>query len=187
MTDSSAGSGVAEPRHSKAELLARINDSRAALELLVNRLDEDRAVAPGADGWSVKDHLAHVAVWERSLLALLEGRPRHEGMGLDRATYEDGDSDAINAALYARHHDRPLSEVLADFRATHERLLSVLSGMSDEDLYRPYSHYQPGESPQNDDPVIGWIAGNTFGHYDEHAGWIRQLIEDGASTEPRHG
>lgn len=187
MTDSSAGSEATEPRHSKAELMARINDSRAALEQLVNRLDEDRAVAPGADGWSVKDHLAHVAVWERSLLALLEGRPRHEGMGLDRATYEDGDTDAINAALYAQSHDRPLSEVLADFRATHERLLSVVSGMTDEDLYRPYSHYQPGEPPRNDEPVIGWIAGNTFGHYEEHTDWIRWLVGDDASTARQNG
>ena len=50
--------------------------------------------------------------------------------------------------------------------------------MDDAALYLPYSHYQPGAPPYNDQPVIGWIAGNTFGHYEEHIEWLHSLLAE---------
>jgi hypothetical protein len=45
--------------------------------------------------------------------------------------------------------------------------------MSDEDLLRPYSHFQPNDPPFNPNPVWPWIVGNTFGHYEEHIQYMR--------------
>jgi hypothetical protein len=45
--------------------------------------------------------------------------------------------------------------------------------MSDEDLKRPYSHFQPDDPPYNPSPVWPWIVGNTFEHYAEHMEIIR--------------
>ena len=49
-----------------------------------------------------------------------------------------------------------------------------LVSLSDEDLHRPYSYYQPG-SPQTAE-VIGWIVGNSYEHYDEHRPWIEAIL-----------
>ena len=62
-------------------------------------------------GWAVKDHVMHVAAWEDAFVARLEGRPTHEALGLDEATLAM-DEDAENAAIFARHRDRPLADVL---------------------------------------------------------------------------
>ena len=40
----------------------------------------------------------HVAQWEQALLAKVEGRPRHEALGIDATTDGSGDDDTINAA-----------------------------------------------------------------------------------------
>jgi hypothetical protein len=48
-----------------AALLGAI-DAASLLQLVTKR---------GADGWSAKDHLAHVATWSEVLLASLERRP----------------------------------------------------------------------------------------------------------------
>jgi len=163
---------------SKARLVRHIRDSRSRLEQTVSRVDEKGLTSPGPDGWSVKDHLAHVAVWEESLLALLEGRDRVVAVGLVSATTESDtrDVDAENADLQRLHRDRPLADVLATFRETHARVLTALERLNDADLYRPYSHYQPKSLPYNPRPVLGWIVGNTWDHYDEHATGIEKLV-----------
>ena len=161
----------------KAELMERIDRARAALEDAIGGASTERLTAPGDDGWSVKDHLAHLAAWRHSLLALLEGRPRHAAMGVDRVTYETAGEEGVNAFLYERDKDRPLDEVLAAFRGTHVQVLAALAPLSDLDLLRPYSHFQPDEPPFNPDPVVGWIEGNTFEHDEEHLGYIERLLD----------
>ena len=52
------------------------------------------------------------------------------------------------------------------------RLVAVLGGLSDDDLQKPYSHYQPTD-PDERRPVVGWVAGNTYEHYAEHIDWIK--------------
>ncbi len=166
----------------QADLLRRIRDSRAALEQMVARLGEVQLTTPGLDGWSVKDHLAHVAAWEESLLALLEGRDRNAAIGIDPSSAESAnhDVDALNAIIQRRSRERSLADVLATFRETHGRVLAMLAKLTDADLLRPYSHYQPNVEPRDPRPVIGWIDGNTWEHYDEHSTWIGRLIESSA-------
>ena len=60
----------------KAELLQAIERSWASLDDLVAGLREPELTRHGPDGWSVKDHLAHLAAWNLALVALLEGRDR---------------------------------------------------------------------------------------------------------------
>ena len=163
----------------KAELMRHISESRSKLEQMIGRLSEAQIVAPGPDGWSVKDHLSHVAAWEESLLALLEGRDRDAAIGLDPSTVEaaNDDVDKINASIHQRNRDRSPTDVLAAFRETHARVLAALDRLADADLLRPYSFYQPNAQPYDARPVIGWIDGDTWDHYDEHVAWIGQLLE----------
>ena len=168
----------------KAELLVHIDRAWSALQDAIAGADDPQLVATGPDGWSVKDHLAHLAAWQQSLLALLEGRPRHAAMGIDTPTWETGDEAAINAALYEHHRDRPLPDVLEFSRRSHEQVLAALAPLTDLDLLRPYSHYQPDDPPFNPDPVVGWIAGNTYEHVEEHLAVIHRLLATYPAPDP---
>jgi|GEM_PF-2242113 len=37
-----------------------------------------------------------------------------------------------------------------------------------------YNHYQPRSTQTA--PMIGHIAGNTFGHYEEHLPWMQAIV-----------
>ena len=60
------------------------------------------------------------------------------------------------------------AKIVARLHASQARFSELLGAMTDDDLARPYSHFQPDDPPYNPEPVIGWIVGNTFGHVDEH-------------------
>ncbi len=158
----------------KAELLERVRRARQGLEQAIGRLSDAQLIAPGPDdGWAVKDHLSHVATWERSLAALLQGRPRYAAMNVDQQTYLSGNTDAVNALIYQHNKERSLPEALADFAQAHKDLLGVLAGLTDADLFKTYSDYQPDEPGEDSGaPIIGWVAGNSYEHYAEHQTWI---------------
>lgn len=166
----------------KATLLARIGASRAALEAVVAGVARGAMERAAADGWSVRDHLAHVTAWERSLLALLRGQSRAAAVGLSDEEEAALDTDAINARIAAAARSLSLDEVVAQFHESHREVLGVLAPMTDADFALPYSHYQPNDPPYNGQPVIGWVAGNTFEHYGEHTGWLKAAA---LSNEPR--
>lgn len=162
----------------KAALMARIDDAWMALERAIGRLSEAQLTEPAdAQGWSVKDHLAHITVWEQSLLALLEGRDRTAAVGLPSEATE-WDIDEENAHLYQLHRHETLDEVLTALRRSHQQVLAVIEGLTDEDILRPYSHYQPDDTPPRSQPVVHWIIGDTYGHYEEHQGWIESLVKE---------
>jgi len=49
---------------------------RQRLDPALNQRLAGLRAAHDQQGWRVKDHLTHIAAWEQSLLALLEGRDR---------------------------------------------------------------------------------------------------------------
>ncbi len=163
----------------KAELLERMAAARAAIEAAIAEKGEAVLTRPGADGWSAKDHLAHLSAWQWSLIALLEGRNRPAALGVEDVTQkEESGFEEINALLHERTKDQPLDRVLAEFRQSRQDLLAVLDRLSDEDLSKPYSHYQPNDPPYNPDSVVGWIVGNTYGHEEEHLEWFAGLLRE---------
>ncbi|MFN8453433.1 MAG: DinB family protein [Anaerolineae bacterium] len=160
----------------KTELLERIETGRLALAETLNRLSEAECLRPDAHGWSIKDHLAHLAAWEMSIVALLRRQPRWAAMGLDEATLADADEETENNYLYQLHRDRSLTEVMAYFEDVHHQMVAVLATLNDEDLHKPCAHYDPNEAKGNADrPVLGWIIGNTYEHYAEHKTWIEAI------------
>lgn len=129
----------------------------------------------------MKDHLIHIAAWEQSLLALLEGADRRAAMGVGPGVDE---TDAINAAVWTMHRDRTAEEVLDYFRKTHALLMKLLGTMSDADLQLPYNHYQANDprDPGDNRPAVDWVAGNTYEHYAEHIDWIDHLVTNSSAA-----
>jgi hypothetical protein len=164
----------------KAELLERMAIAYDAAESLLAAHDEAALTRPLSDsGWSAKDYFAHLMVWEGSLVSLLEKRDRLKQMGLERGEVNLSDFDGMNDILYQLHKDRPLDDVLNAFRQTHQQLLTLLADVEDEDLHKPYGLYQPHEEGDHTkNPIIGWFAGDTYGHYAEHVLDIGRLLAE---------
>lgn len=155
----------------KAELLATIQTGYEQLEALLATLSTEQMTIPSVNGsWSVEDNLAHLAAWQDYQAARLQGvldgaEPSPLAPGLE-------DEDAINEYLYQQHKDRSLSDALAEFRASYQRVLAATEALSWEALNAPFPWYD------NDAPVGAYTLGNTTGHYALHQEIIQHWLEE---------
>ena len=163
----------------KAELRAEIDRTWTDLNIALGNLTEMQLTsAADAQGWTVKDHLVHLVAWERSAVYFLQGKPRHESLGVDEGLYLNGGEDAINAAVNQQGKELPLAEVRTQLRAVHGQLLRLLEPLTDDDLRRPYRHYLPDEPGEGDGPpAIDVIRSNSASHFVEHLAWIEVLVQ----------
>ena len=156
---------------SKAELV------RLIAERLVSLQDLVASVAPGelgrpldAEGWSVKDHLAHIVAWERRALAALHGRRAFEVMGVTEAQWLDSSIDRLNALLFDMDKDRSIEEVRNAWRDVHASVMAVVEALTDDELAREAVDARDGGT-------LGQVvAANTWQHYEEHEGWLREKL-----------
>lgn len=166
----------------KARLMERVSSRWDELQRLLAALaptDWDKALG---DGWRIRDHIAHLTAWERSLLALIRGESRPAVFGLTQAEEDALGIDGVNARIVANASELAISVVREQSDVAHAEVVSLVETMSDEDLARPYSHYQPDHAlPYNAAPVVRWVSGDTWEHYDEHIGWLR---EAGVGQQP---
>jgi hypothetical protein len=154
-----------------AATLARFDHAWEALDKTVKTLGR-RALTEIRDpaGWSAKDHLVHVALWEQALLATVDGRPRHEALGLDASTDGSEDWDTLNAAIFARTREHGVADVLRTLQETHDttrgRLLTIVHGGP------------AAEATQSARALLDGLPGY-IDHYDQHRGWIETLVAGG--------
>lgn len=153
-----------------------------------NDLQSDIATIPrdvltglrDAAGWTAKDHLAHLEAWERSMLFLMQGKPRHLGLGVDEDVYNTHDVDLINDAIYQTVKDESLADVLGSFAGVHARFREVLDATPEVDFLQPYKHFL-SEEPGTDDgqPIHRRISHNLDEHFAEHRGYIHTIVRSG--------
>lgn len=161
-------------RMPKAELIKRMEAGFENINKYLDSLSEAQLTEPtDAAGWTAKDHVIHMAVWEESILALLSGTAQWIYMKIDKDIWKQGE-DPINAVIQQRYKDMTLGDVRRVFRENHQQVMEKLQNMSDEDLQRPYNHYQP--MSKQDRPIILWIQGNTYQHYEAHRPWIEAIV-----------
>ena len=162
----------------KQNLLTLMARERDELERLLSQISDAQMLVPGADGWSIKDHMAHITAWEAGMVALLQKQPRYAGMGLTREEWtSDLETSQLNQLIYERNKHRSLADVRDAFDQTHRELLDMLNQLTNEDLFRNYAYYQPDEVGDDANrPIINWIVGDSFRHYSEHREWIRKML-----------
>lgn len=160
--------------------IPKVEKAWSELSDLVATLGSDGLAMRDGNGWSVRDHLAHVAAWEMSALGILQGKNRIAIMGISGVGWN---VEAMNNAVWELHRHQTDAEVMAYCRDAHDGLIAALSDLSDSDLQLPYSHYQPDVDigPDGSRPVADWIGGNTYEHYAEHVGWIGQLVKESSA------
>ncbi len=129
----------------KTALLNTIQTEYSHFETLIAPLSETQlCTATLAGQWSIKDILAHIAVWEqlcaRWLEEFLSGQTPQPSERLD---------DNSNDRIYLANHDRSLQEVQELFHHAHQHFLHQVNllaqSLTEEDLNAPIA--LPGQKP----------------------------------------
>lgn len=154
------------------ELLAWIDKAWNQLLAVVDQLSPETLTVPAADGWSPKDQLAHLAHWEQWLLRHhMAGEPAQDIMQVDAALLEDFDVDRVNEIVHTHSQERTLAEVLDDLHRGHAQVVNTLAALPFADLLRPRYADDPAARP-----LLGWVAGDTYEHYQEHREILERLL-----------
>ena len=152
-------------RDTATTALTRFDAAWSTLDATVRSLSDAQLVDPrDPAGWSAKDQLMHVAVWEQALLAKLDGRARHQALGLDASTEGSEDWDGLNAQIFGATRHRPADEVLDTLRRTHEKTRAEIAAIAKGGA--------PGPSA---DAFLADVPGYAE-HYEQHSGWIQELV-----------
>ena len=158
----------------KSEVIEAIQSERAHLDSLLASMSAEQMCQRVLSGQrSVKDILAHIADWERRCTGWIESGLRGETPERPEQGYEWKDIDALNERIFIENKDRPLHDVQVDSRHAYEQFLGQVQSLSDEDLNDPTRFaWTQGE------PLIPYIAANSYEHYREHAEQIHAWLVD---------
>ena len=159
----------------KDRFLAILQSERTRWEAILAEVDASRMTQPGVAGeWSLKDVIAHIAVYEEWTGAVLEELMRGETKTLDSGQLEDVDMERRNARFFKENQHRSLPEVLAFSQQAFQHLLTVVQSLPEEDLIGAspqFKHLLPSYWP--DVPLWKAIASNSYEHYHQHIPDIR--------------
>ena len=154
------------------ELLTRIETEWDQLLAVVDQLSPETLTVPAEDGWSPKDQLAHLAHWEQWLLRHhMAGEPVQDVMQVDAQLLEEFDVDRVNDIILARSQERSLAAVLEELHRGHAQVVNTLTALPFADLLRPRYADDPEARP-----LLGWVAGDTYEHYQEHREILARLL-----------
>jgi hypothetical protein len=157
----------------KAELLDNIQKSWDKVNAFLATLtDAQKTQLMDAGGWTVKDHVIHMAAWEDGVTALLDKKDRRIYMDIEKDIWKSGD-DPINAVLQKRYKDLTWAEVEQKRQAIHDKLLKQIDTLDEKTLQGPYTAYNP-DSPSKR-AITEYINGGTFEHYDTHIPWMAAI------------
>jgi uncharacterized damage-inducible protein DinB len=136
-------------------LLQHYRQMRAELAAAIDGLTDEEMIDPSLDGWSVKDHLAHLALWD-DIRATEVARI---SAGYDSAWQMTPDQDAAyNDVGYAVRRALQLKQVRWELETSRKRLLDAISSAT----------------PRGLDGSLYGEAGLHSSHEAQHAGWIKR-------------
>lgn len=179
----------------KQTLVKRVSGVRDAWVSVIDELGAEGLERPGATGdWRVRDVIAHFNCWDRWQLVQLrcsfsgEMPTDHElHGGLQFPPNDDSSEDGMNAMFYAANHDRPLEDVVADWKEVSRMRDDWIAAGSQEQLDTVIGADWAGgsarifrlasEVPSVSDPEQVWerILSQVT-HEDEHLQMVREWM-----------
>jgi uncharacterized protein (TIGR03083 family) len=153
------------------EILDLTRTERRALDELVAGLDADDLQTDGVmAGFSIKDVLAHIAVWERRMSNAIEAWRHGEKLEWPEPGYTIAQVDELNDRDFAAGRARSLDDVLRESRDSYARAISVVESVTDAEI--------DGWREQFGRPQLtDIIRANMDEHYREHLDQIDVWIQ----------
>lgn len=134
-------------------LLHHYRQMREELRTAIDGLDDEALIEPSLDGWSVKDHLAHIALWDEIRAAEVA----RISAGHESAWRRTGDQDDVyNELSHALRSGLSLDQVRWELATTWQKLLEAIASAT----------------PRGLDGSLYGEAGLRSTHEAEHTGWI---------------
>src|SRR5690606_3439293 len=135
-------------------LLAHYRQMRQELLSAIDGLSDELMAERTLDGWSVKDHLAHIALWDD----LRASEIARISAGHDSAWRMSGEQDeALNGLDHDLRRDLPLDQVRWKLEASGQRCLDAIAAASALGL--DASRYgDAGLFSRHEAQHTGWIA-----------------------------
>jgi len=158
---------MAEATPTRRQALRTLEEGRARIEDLLDRLPKAAMTTPGLGGgtWSPKDLLGHLASWEEYALDALAAWTRNERAPIDELQFTLPTS-RINEQAVARKASWSPARVRREADRTHEELLAAIRATSDDRWLSPAT--SRGRKPLG--ARLGAILGGVgpFGHDAAH-------------------
>jgi hypothetical protein len=117
----------------KSELLNWLREEYQKWEALLDQIGSTRMDQHGVNGdWSMKDIVAHLTGWNRSLVARLHAVGHGEPEPAPPWPAHLQTEDEINAWIYESNRGRSVREVLVESRQVFEQLLAVVERLPED-------------------------------------------------------
>ncbi|HET9780500.1 MAG TPA: DinB family protein [Candidatus Dormibacteraeota bacterium] len=137
----------------REDLLRHYRESRAKMLAAIEGLTDEQMSEPSLDGWAVKDHLAHLALWDDMRADDVE----RISAGFESAWRMTAEQDdAHNATGYDLRKSMSAAQALWELERSRRKLLDAISAAPPAAL----------------DPSRYGAAGLNSEHEDQHAEWI---------------
>jgi uncharacterized damage-inducible protein DinB len=143
-------------------LLKHYRQTRQELLAAIDGLGDQLMTEPSLDGWSIKDHLAHLALWDD----VRADEVARISAGHDSAWRMNGEQDAaFNAIGYSLRLALSLDQVRWELATSRQRLLDAITAAA----------------PRGLDASLYGEAGLLSTHEVEHTNWIKRWREERGS------
>jgi hypothetical protein len=162
------------PRN-RAELLESIADSWNPYVALIDSLADDEWTGKTDErGWTVKDHVAHITAWENVVVEVFQhGSPQYETLQIPESEWMATGMEGANTLLHTRKAGQSLRRVKSNRDITHARVVTMISGLSEQDIHRPFADFGAALAPGS---VIVEMMRHLTSHYDAHRFRIATLL-----------
>jgi hypothetical protein len=160
------------PEIDKTLLLEHIRAEHRFVERTLDAMTPEQMHIPNVIGWwSVKDTIAHLTAWVRRMLRWLDAASHGQTPVFLEDGYTWDQMDALNDRQSELDKDRPLDEVLAEFREVHYRAVEVVEALSEYDIFeRKFEGFR--------NPLYVSITDHMDGHYHEHIIDVRRWLNE---------
>jgi hypothetical protein len=166
------------------ELLSEIDAAwQRLMNTMTSRPKEEYTTRRDDVGWTPLDHLAHVTAWERTVLFPLQGRTRHEALGVTDEQFTQGEDplddffDGINQLVRDQTIGDSYEKVMADAREVHDQTVAALRQTTVNDLWKPSREMSSDtHEAARDVPFIEIVMSDACTHFDDHRGYIEKIL-----------
>lgn len=152
----------------KDQLLTAMRAEHDGLEQALTALTPEQLTTTSPiTQWAIKDVLAHIFEWEQMCLSWYRTGLKGITPAIPGEGFKWSQLPALNRQIYEKHRDRPLDEVLKDFRGSYRQMMKTVPEISEHDLFTPGRY--------------AWTKTTTLGAYfisatSSHYAWARKEI-----------